>query len=226
MFPHLVLALSHILEAFMNWLLILKRFLAFLALVIWMAVLFSVGSTYLGPKMAGSLSPAETNFAGIVLLIVCTVDTLLLGAFILLARIYGWRLLVITMLLYYGVKTFQANIEAVYFMLNITPDLVPKLFTMTLPVTLFWPPLAVWLLGKARKPATALVETSSLPQTSAGTWVWKFALIGIVVYPLLFFSFGYFLIYRFIFRFQCLLQYSYAFIRRYGILKFIVFIHR
>ncbi|MFN8442840.1 MAG: hypothetical protein U0175_18835 [Caldilineaceae bacterium] len=180
----------------MNWLLILKRFLAFLALVIWMAVLFSVGSTYLGPKMAGSLSPAETNFAGIALLIVCTVDTLLLGAFILLARIYGWRLLVITMLLYYGVKTFQANIEAVYFMLNITPDLVPKLFTMTLPVTLFWPPLAVWLLGKARKPATALVETSSLPQTSAGTWVWKFALIGIVVYPLLFFSFGYYVAWK------------------------------
>jgi hypothetical protein len=120
------------------------------------------------------------------------VDTLLLGVFILSARLYGWRLMVITALIYYGVKTFQANIEAVYFMLNITPDLVPKLFTMMLPITLLWPPVAVWLLGKARKPADATGATSPLPRMSRWTWVWKLALLGIVVYPLLFFTFGYY----------------------------------
>ena len=175
----------------MNWRQLLKHILALLGLILWMAVLFSLGATYLGPQMAGTLSPAETNFAGLALLIVSTVDTLLLGVFILSARLYGWRLMVITALIYYGVKTFQANIEAVYFMRNITPDLVPKLFTMMLPITLLWPPVAVWLLGKAYKPA-ATGATSPLPRMSIGAWLWKLALLGIVVYPLLFFTFGYY----------------------------------
>lgn len=175
----------------MNLRQLLKPILALLGLILWMAVLFSLGATYLGPQMAGTLSAAETNFAGLALLIVCTVDTLLLGVFILSARLYGWRLMVITALIYYGVKTFQANIEAVYFMHNITPDLVPKLFTMMLPITLLWPPVAVWLLGKARKPA-APGTPSPLPPMSIGAWLWKLALLGIVVYPLLFFAFGYY----------------------------------
>lgn len=175
----------------MNWQ-IYKKIGAFLALIIWMAVLFSVGATYLGPQMAGNLSPAEANFAGLALLIVCGIDTLLLSLFIVYARVYGWRLMVITALIYYGVKTFQANIEAVYFMLNITPDLAPKLFAMTLPVTLLWPPVAVWLLGKLRQPANSPAEQSPLPPMSTGTWLWKLALLGIVVYPLLFFAFGYY----------------------------------
>jgi len=176
----------------MNWRQWLKHGLVFLGLILWMTVLFSVGSTYLGPQMANSLSPAEASFAGLALLIVCTVDTLLVGIFILSARIYGWRLMVITAVIYYGVKTFQANIEAVYFMFNITPDLAPRLFTMTLPVTLLWPPVAVWLLGRARKPAGATVAASPLPLMDTWTWVWKLALLGIVLYPLLFFTFGYY----------------------------------
>lgn len=180
----------------MNWRQFSRYLLAFVALLIWMAVLFSLGSRFLGPQITGTLTPEETSFAGMALLIVCAVDTLLLMAFMLLSRIYGWRLMVITALVYYAVKSFQANIEAVYFMLNLTPDLVPKLFTMTLPVTLLWPPLAVWLLGKARKPVATRVEISSLPQMSRGTWIWKLALIGMVVYPLLFFSFGYYVAWK------------------------------
>lgn len=176
----------------MNWRQLLKRILVFLGLILWMAVLFSLGSTYLGPQMANSLSPAEASFAGLALLIVCTVDTLLLGVFILSARLSGWRLMLVTALLYYGVKTFQANIEAAYFMVNITPELVPRLFMMTLPITLLWPPLAVWLLGKARQPAVLQGEASPLPRVSRGTWLWKLALLGVVVYPLLFFTFGYY----------------------------------
>lgn len=176
----------------MNWRQWLKRVFIFFGLILWMAVLFSVGSTYLGPQMAESLSPAEASFAGLALLIVCTVDTLLLGLFILTARLYGWRLMLITALLYYGIKTFQANIEAAYFMLNLTPDLIPRLFTMTLPLTLLWPPLAVWLLGKARRPNANLDEPSPLPEASRQTWFWKIGLLGVVLYPLLFFTFGYY----------------------------------
>jgi hypothetical protein len=176
----------------MPWRQFFTRSLVLVVLVIWMAVLFSLGATYLGPHMAGALSPEEASFAGLALLLVCLVDTVLLGVFILNTRIYGWRLVVTTGLIYYGVKTFQANIEALYFMLNLTPDLALRLFTMTLPVAILWPPVAVLLLGKARKPAGTADETSSLPPMSRSTWLWKVALLGAVVYPLLFFGFGYY----------------------------------
>lgn len=180
----------------MNWRQLFKQILAFLGLILWMAVLFSVGSTYLGPQMANALAPAEASFAGLALLIVCTVDTLLLGIFILTARFYGWRLILITALLYYGIKTFQASIEAAYFMANLTPDLIPGLFMMTLPVTLLWPPVAVWLLGKARQPKANRADPSPLPQASTGTWVWKIGLLGVGLYPLLFFAFGYYVAWK------------------------------
>jgi hypothetical protein len=176
-----------------NWRQLLKQVLVFAVLIVWMTILFSLGATYLGPQMADSLSAQEANFAGLALLIVCTVDTLLFGTFVHYARVYGWRLMVITALIYYGVKTFQANIEAVYFMLNLTPDLLPRLFMMTLPVTLLWPPVAVWLLGKLRKPVDRPDAHSPLPSMSTWTWLWKLALLGIVVYPLLFFAFGYYI---------------------------------
>jgi len=176
----------------MNWRQLLKRSLAFLGLILWMALLFSVGSTYLGPQMAHALSPAEASFAGLALLLVCTVDTLLLSIFILNARFSGWRLMLITALLYYGIKTFQASIEAAYFMVNLTPDLVPSLFLMTLPTTLCWPPLAVWLLGKASPHAAQAAGASPLPPLSVGTWIGKIVGLGVVLYPLLFFAFGYY----------------------------------
>lgn len=180
----------------MTWRQLLTKILAFFVLILLMGVLFSIGSSYLGPQIEGALSPAEASFAGIALLIVCLVDTLLMGMFILYARTYGWRLILLTALLYYGVKTFQASIEAVYFMSNITPEMAPRLFTMTLPLAILWPPMAVWLLGKGRQPTGMPAAPSVLPAMSSGTWIGKLALLGMVVYPLLFFGFGYYVAWR------------------------------
>lgn len=94
--------------------------------------------------------------------------------------------------LFYGVKTFQANIEAVYFMRNITPEMAPGLFLMTLPLALLWSPVAVWLLGKARQPAGTPTAPSLLPAMSNGLWLGKLLLLGVLLYPLLFFAFGYY----------------------------------
>lgn len=176
----------------MGWRHWLKRIGALLGLTMLMMILFMVGATVLGPQVDSTLSPAEARFTGLAMLLVCFVDTLLLGALILWSRLYGWRLMLITALLYYGVKTFQANIEAVYFMRNITPAMVPGLFTMTLPAALLWPPVAVWLLGKARQPAGTLTPPSLLPTLNSGLGLGKLLVLGVLLYPLLFFAFGYY----------------------------------
>ena len=176
----------------MRWRTALARSGALVILSGVMAVLFSVGSAWLGPQMADSLTPEQANFAGVALLVVCVVDTLLFGFFILFARLSGWRLMIVTGLTYYVVKTFQANIEALYFMNNLTAELIPRLFAMTLPVALVWPPLAVWLLGKGRPFNAAPQEDSPLPAMDGWAWTWKLGVLGVIVYPLLFFTFGYF----------------------------------
>lgn len=176
----------------MRWRHWLKRSGAFLGLTMLMMVLFMVGAIYLGPQVDGTLSPAEARFTGLAMLIVCFVDTLLFGVLILRSRLYGWRLMLITAFLYYGVKTFQANIEAVYFMRNITPEMAPGLFLMTLPLALLWSPVAVWLLGKAHQPAETPTAPSLLPTLNSGMGLGKLLLLGVLIYPLIFFAFGYY----------------------------------
>lgn len=176
----------------MRWRHLLKWSGAFLGLTILMMVLFMVGATYLGPKVDSTLAPADATLTGLAMLFVCFVDTLLFGVLILQSRRYGWRLMLITAFLYYGVKTFQANIEAVYFMRNITPAMAPGLFLMTLPVALLWSPVAVWLLGKARRPAETPTAPSLLPAMRSSLWLGKLLLLGVLIYPLLFFAFGYY----------------------------------
>lgn len=176
----------------MRWRHWLKRSGAFLGLTVLMMVLFMVGATYLGPQVDGTLAPADASFTGLAMLLVCFVDTLLFGILILRSRLYGWRLMLVTAFLYYGVKTFQANIEAVYFMRNITPAMAPGLFLMTLPLALLWSPVAVWLLGKARRPAETPTAPSLLPTLNSGVGLGKLLVLGVLVYPLLFFAFGYY----------------------------------
>lgn len=176
----------------MRWRHWLKRMGAFLGLTVLMVLLFMVGATYWGPPVDSTLPPADASATGLAMVVVCFIDTLLFGIFILRSRLYGWRLMLITAFLYYGVKTFQANIEAVYFMRNITPVMAPGLFAMTLPLALLWPPVAVWLLGKARQPAGTPTAPSLLPAMTNGLWLGKLLVLGVLLYPLLFFAFGYY----------------------------------
>ena len=97
-------------------------------LTIWLTVLFMVGSGLMGPSAEGmQLSPEEQNFAGIALIIVSLIDTLILAWLILRSRLHGWRLMLVVMAAYYGVKIVISQLESWYFMSNITPDMLTPL---------------------------------------------------------------------------------------------------
>ncbi len=104
----------------------------------------------------------------------------------------GWKLALLLGSAYYGAVTFLTQIEAWYFMSSITFDqkLLPYLFIMGLPVAFVYIPLAVLILGKAKKK----VETKSklLLDFSNKQWIWKLIVIAIA-YILLYWSAGYFI---------------------------------
>jgi hypothetical protein len=171
--------------------------LKLIILTIVMFILFSVGTSVFmaDSTMAQQMSPEEAASSGLMLLVVSFIDTLILTYFILRSRLRGLRLMVIVALVFYGVKTFTSSIEAWWFMDNLTPADISGLFLMTVPMAVLFPAIAVLILGKAKKG----VEKDDLPNTRLvmpiGQLVWKVALLAVIVYPVLFWTFGYYVAY-------------------------------
>ena len=120
------------------------------------------------------------------------INILIIIGLILSSRWNGWKLALLLGAAYYGAVTFLTQIEAWYFMSNITfdPKLVPRLFIMGLPVAFVYIPLAVLILGKSKKKHIAKPTSSLIYPTKQ--WIWKLILIAII-YILLYWSAGYFI---------------------------------
>ena len=127
------------------------------------------------------------------LLAVCLIDTLILSYFILRSRLSGWRLMVVVALVFYGVKTFTSMLEAWYFVTNIVPEELLGMFLFTVPMVVIWAPLAVWILGKAKRQPEADEASNTRLVMPVGQLVVKVAFLSVVVYSALFWSFAYYI---------------------------------
>jgi len=163
-----------------------------IGLTIVMFGLFSVGAGVFtaNSAIAQQMSPEESAASGSRLLVVCLIDTVILTYFIKRSRLSGLRLMLVVALVFYGVKTFISMIEAWWFMDNLTPEEIPGLFLMTVPMAVLFPPVAVWVLGKGKKQVDEAPNTRLV--MPIGQLVWKVALLSVVIYPLLFWTFGYY----------------------------------
>lgn len=120
------------------------------------------------------------------------VNMLLIIGLIQSSRWNGWKLALLLGTAYFGAVTFLTQIEAWYFMSNITFDqkLVPRLFIMGLPVAFIYIPLAVLILSKGGKKNSAKPPLSLTFPTKQ--WIWKLSTIAII-YILLYWFAGYYI---------------------------------
>jgi hypothetical protein len=168
--------------------------LKIIVLTIVMFILWTIGASIFtaNSALAQQMSPDDAAASGLVLIVVSFIDTLILTYFILRSRLRGLRLMVTVSLVLYGVKTFLSIIEAWWFMTDVTAQEIPGLFLMTVPMAVLFPVIAVWMLGKAKKGE----EVDETPNTRlvmpTGQLVWKVALLAVIVYPVLFWTFGYY----------------------------------
>ena len=119
---------------------------------------------------------------------IAAIDLALVGAWVARARVGGWRLWLVVAAVLYGVKTFSSQLEAWYFIdsARLPPEMVPKLFVMTLPLCVAWPGLVVLALGpRATEPPTPL-------RRGPADLTARVLVAGALLYPLVFFGFGYF----------------------------------
>ena len=120
------------------------------------------------------------------------INTLLIIGLIKSSAWKGAKLIFLLAIAYYGAVTFLTQIEAWYFMQNVTFDqnLLPRLLLMGMPIAFIYIPLAVWILGKGKKERPASPKFSlKLP---AIQWFWKLGTIALL-YILLYWSAGYFI---------------------------------
>lgn len=157
---------------------------------LWLAylVLFLGGTAVLGPTVdPASLTPAEQSAAGRGALLMAALDLAIVGTWIHRSRTpRGLGLWAMAAGLLYGVKTFSSQLEVWYFVQtsHVPPDMLPRLFVMTLPLCLVWPALAVWGLGPR-------VATPAPAAPSGRALLARVLIAGALVYPVLFFTFGY-----------------------------------
>jgi hypothetical protein len=158
-------------------------------LVVAHLVLFLGGAALLGPAVdASALTPDEQARSGAMALLVAALDCALVGAWIANSRYSGWSPWLLAALSMYGTKTFSSALEVMWFVTeaHVPQSLASSLFAMTLPLCVIWPGLAVWAFGPHHPTPTEPLGRP-LAATSA-----RLAFLAIVVYPALFFSFGYF----------------------------------
>jgi hypothetical protein len=163
------------------------------ALVLAYVMLFLVGASTLGPVVqAGATTPREEGTALVMTFIVAGIDTALMWAWLSRARARGLRLWLEAMIVLYGIKTFSSTLEVWYFVRpdTVPAEMLPHLFVMTLPLSIGWTGLAVWLHGRCSTPRPPPEPAIDDPRR-ASSLALRIALAGAILYPLLFFTFGY-----------------------------------
>jgi hypothetical protein len=164
----------------------------FLVLLILFFVCYISGALVISGKLPDIQPEPGLVSVGTGILLVGIVNTFLVAALVLSSRWSGLRLALLLSLAYYGAVTFVMQIETWYFLseITVTPDLMPYLFVMGLPVAFIFVPLSVLILGKARKQNhTISGNTIEIPH---GQWVWKLSLVA-VAYLTLYWLAGYFI---------------------------------
>jgi len=165
-----------------------------IVLTIVMFILWMVGSDIFtaDSALAQQMSPEDAAASGLMLIVVSFIDTLILTYFILRSRLRGLRLMVTVSLVFYGVKTFLSIIEAWWFMTDVNAAEIPGLLLQTVPLAVLFPVVAVWMLGKAKKAEDADETPNTRLVMPIGQLVWKVAFLSVIVYPVLFWTFGYY----------------------------------
>lgn len=164
-------------------LLVVRLLLVFIAMLIAFIVSALVIRT-------GIETPAEdASQAGIALLVVSLINSMVLGYLILRSRWAGIRLIIAMVVVHFGIETFMTQIETLYFInaVKMPMNVFTSVVLSGLMRALIFAPLAVLIFGKIKSTAS----DEKLGPLPVPEWIKRLALLA-VVYAIVYFAFGYF----------------------------------
>jgi hypothetical protein len=170
--------------------------LSAIMLLLWMITMGIMTSLFMGDT--GSSSEAS---AGVLLgmAAVCLINTAVIMYLIFRSRWHGIKLVVFVALVHYIVQFFMGEVEAIFFRasLKIPIKLVYAQLASGAVFAFLFALIAVLILGRM-KPAKEMSEDPNLRLIMPkGEFILKFLILSIIVYPLLYFLFGYFVAWQF-----------------------------
>src|SRR5512146_18620 len=145
---------------------VILRLLQFIFLTILFLVIYAGSSMplapFLPPLSAAEPGPVPSPFD---ILLVSAVQVLVVMVVLLASRWRGWKLALAAGFAYYGVTTVMGQIEAWYFLSDLTlpAGLVPRMFVTGLATGFVFVPLAVLVLWKVRQTAEPGGEDTVMP---------------------------------------------------------------
>ena len=140
-------------------------------------------------------APPSGSFMALVLFVML-LQTVALAYPVMRSKWSGWKLALAVFLLYFGPVTFMSQIESLVYLGDKMPNgMLPGLFAMGLFTAAVFSPVVVLVLGKWKAGTAASATSGHREPTSAGEWVWKTA-VGGLVFLSLYYLFGYFVAWK------------------------------
>ena len=137
-------------------------------------------------------SQSEYNY--LMLFILLLADTFILIYLIKRLELWGMKLFLAVVIVFWGLQTFMTQLETWYFreaMPQINNAELRNLFLRPLITSFTFTPLAIWILGKWKH------NTNSFKSNAQANLTWK-EMIGLsVAYVVIYFVFGYFVAWQF-----------------------------
>lgn len=152
---------------------------------------FAVVSGALLANVSPQPAPNDAGAALLALLVISIINAAVWSYLILRAGWTGWKLVLATAFVFYGVTTLMPQIETAFFITSLPPGMLPRLFIAGAIIAAVFSPLSVLILGRARSRS----DGGTWPRMSAGEWIVKLSLI-IVIYVIIYFTFGYFIAWK------------------------------
>lgn len=137
-------------------------------------------------------APDATATTLLALFVVSLLNTGVLTYIVLRSRWTGWKLILSLFFVFYGVTTVMSQVETAFFITNLPPGMLPRLFIAGMIVAAVFVPATVFILGKGRADETW--QRTPL-QMSAGVWIAKLSVI-VIAYVVIYFTFGYFIAWK------------------------------
>ncbi|MCZ6834745.1 MAG: hypothetical protein O7G85_03130 [Planctomycetota bacterium] len=133
---------------------------------------------------------AESLLLLMIVLGVCALETIVVAYPMLRSRWGGWKLIVAIMWVFFGVKTFQSQIEGIYFqILPISMSL--RIMVMGAVIATIFATLGVLILGKRKADASDMLSVS---KTSMNVKQWSLRLgAAAIIYVVIYTVFGHFI---------------------------------
>ncbi len=175
----------------------MKKILIWLGLSILMMVLWIAGTMIGNVVFPSSLTKMEmenTASSGLLFLLVSALNAGIILYLIYRSRFTGWKLIISVFLISFGIQYFMSQIETLWFndslslpIMGIAAIVFGGAFTLSV-----FTVLAVWITRKFKS------DPGTVDDQSPSKYSWKkILLLSIVIWPIIYFAFGYYVAWQF-----------------------------